>query len=187
MQRVLSITSVEINIDNHVPPHVLIHVQGKVTSTGWSNPGLEPWRYIRPPEDGVQDFDFVAEPPRGITNPVISPIAASLHVPVDIENYWGAGKPLKGVRIHSQTNSMTAALEDATPMEAAFEQNAPFPWDIFKIDLKPGSVEAPISSLVGHEARVYHAGDPVTLDFRPQRINIVLESSGTRIGRVYFG
>lgn len=186
MQRIISVENVNLQIDDHTPPHVVIHVEGKVSSSGWTSAELGAWHYIEPPADGIQDFDFTAEPPTGISLTVISPIAASLHVPVDVDNYWGTERPLKGVRIHAQSGSKEELLTNAGPIVYSFENSESLPWDAFKIG-KKGSVDDPISSLVGHFARIYHEGDAVTYDLRPQRINIALQPGTSIISRVWFG
>ena len=45
--------------------HLLITATGQVPMPGWSNPELVPYIYIQAPPDGIYDFDFVGEPPRG--------------------------------------------------------------------------------------------------------------------------
>lgn len=94
-----------------VPPPIglmlYIDVVGLVTTSGWVNGRLEPRFYIKFPEDGIQDFDFVADPPAGIALMVVSPIAAKRlewpKPPLDI---------LKGVRIHAQSNNITKHIEE---------------------------------------------------------------------------
>ena len=83
-----------------------------VPSSGWRNPQLAAWFYIRPPDDGVQDFDFVVQEPNGITLPVLLPVPATLTIGRDRENYWGDNQPLRGVRIHSESNSVEAEFAE---------------------------------------------------------------------------
>ena len=81
----------------------LITAAGTVTTTGWSDGQLEPYIYVQPPPDGIWDFVFIAEPPSGPAGDVISPIAANY--------FWLLGSfQLKGVRIHSATNSITKKI-----------------------------------------------------------------------------
>lgn len=81
----------------------LITAAGTVTTTGWSDAQLDPYIYIQPPPDGIWDFVFTARPPSGPAGDVISPIAANY--------FWLLGSfQLKGVRIHSATNSITKKI-----------------------------------------------------------------------------
>lgn len=65
--------------------------------------------------DSVQEFDLLARLPQPdtITLPVLTPIGTD-HVldPVNIEDFWGQGKPLLGVRIHSVANAKEAHLSE---------------------------------------------------------------------------
>ncbi|WP_377289172.1 I78 family peptidase inhibitor [Rhizobium sp. SG2393] len=183
MQRVRDILEVVLQIDNHTPSHVVITAVGQVTSTGWSSPSLDPWFYVDTPQDGYQDFDFTAEPPATMANMVLSTITATLHVPVDIQNYWGHEQPLRGIRIHSQRSIQEFGLHDAQPLET----NKRFPWDVFKPGQTLGSVNSPVSSLVGRPLRVYHTGDMVTQDYNPQRVNIELKPDSDEIVQITFG
>lgn len=183
MQRIYEATGIKFSFDTHTPPHLLAYVEGKVVTSGWTNPELFAWRYITAPEDGVQNFDFTAEEPSGITLQVISPISTSFHVPIDIENYWGAGKPLKGIRVHAQLGSVSADIEKDNIDTLSDDRFVPWPMSV----LKPGSLDGAISSLKGHEARVYHQGDMITFALRPQRVNIELIKGGNIIQRIWFG
>jgi hypothetical protein len=48
-----------------------------------------------------------------------------------------------------------------------------------------GSAPTQISELIGRKCRVYNEGDMYTLDYLPQRVNIVLRDA--RISKVWFG
>ena len=76
MERVLCVDSVQVAILESKPPQFAVMANGKVPSTGWTRPELSMWFYVVPPEDGIQDFDFVAEPPSGIVLPVVTPTRA---------------------------------------------------------------------------------------------------------------
>jgi hypothetical protein len=73
---------------------ILLAATGTVISSGWSNARLTPRFYIRPPADGIWDFDFMAEEPSGIVLPVTLPVAAYTE--------FGAPDWLKGLRIHAE-------------------------------------------------------------------------------------
>jgi hypothetical protein len=102
--KVLRVRSVKLALlEKSEPPQLAITAQGTVPTPGWRAPELIPYVYIQPPPDGMYDFDFVAEPPEGITPQVLTPIAVRHTVqsaPVD----------LIGVRIHASMNSQEAIL-----------------------------------------------------------------------------
>jgi hypothetical protein len=132
-QRVMSVDSASIFLLKSFPPYVGVAAHGKVPTSGWSRPSLEPWLYFVAPDDGIQDFDFIAEPPAGISFPVVLPIAAVTVIPRDPRNYWGEGKPLIGVRIHARENTLEAKLDERKELQiqanmGAITQSAPYPW-----------------------------------------------------------
>ena len=212
MQRVSSVESTSIFILKSMPPQVGIVADGKVPTSGWTDPSLEPWFYVVPPKDGIQDFDFVAEPPTGIVLQCISNISTTIILPQDPANYWGRGKPLKGVRIHARDNSVEVMLDskstcDVRNLQASTEGGeVPWPWiaarglkaegeDPFPLRrVLTGGVET-ISLgqsfvkwfFLGKVLRVYHTGDALTRDHRPDRANIELSPSTERIMDVWFG
>lgn len=93
------------------PYDLTIIAWGRAATPNWSNARLELRRYVVPPADCIQDFDFVAEPPGGIQNQVMPPIVAIFTEKQDVRSYWGEGVPLKGVRIHAGNGSVEAAAE----------------------------------------------------------------------------
>jgi hypothetical protein len=101
---IYSITSVRLALNRKNPPDLIIDADGETRSNNWTNPELQPWVYIQPPPDGIWDFDFVAEPPSRPSNPVI--------VPIQAQHVWKDLPPeVRGIRVHSETNSVTAYLE----------------------------------------------------------------------------
>lgn len=101
------IESVDLILAKSNPPNLVIDAHGEASSNGWTEPELQPWIYIVPPEDGVYDFDFVASPPRSADNPVITPIQAH-HV------WESLPDDVRGIRVHTATNSVTAWLRPCT-------------------------------------------------------------------------
>jgi hypothetical protein len=188
MQRIMKATGVDISIIKTKPPKILITATGEVTTTGWTNPSLEPWFYLLAPEDGIQDFDFVAEPPTGPAGEKITPIAAQLLVDLDPDNYWGEGKPLRGVRIHSRSKeTIEGTIGKDGPRLLEGGDLHPWPWSrLREAQLNANTLDSPIRDLLGRFARVYHTGDPITMDWRPDRANIELDASNF-IARVWFG
>src|SRR4051812_655712 len=98
MSRIFDVNFSEISLLNTNPQTILITADGRANSSGWKNPSLAPWFYVVPPDDGIQDMDFIAEEPSGIALTVMTPIATSEVLSVDPSNYWGEGRPLNGVR-----------------------------------------------------------------------------------------
>ena len=76
---------------------LLIVAEGEVSSTGWTNPQLVPYTCVQPPSDGTREFAFAADPPQGISQPVLTPIRAEFIV-TNVPDW------LTGVRVHAKTN-----------------------------------------------------------------------------------
>jgi hypothetical protein len=124
--KILAINTV--SLANTSQGRVVIASTGTVTTSGWGNAQLQPRIYLRPPVDGLWDWDFVADAPKGFVLQVISPIAAqteSLSAPD-----W-----FKGVRIHASTNAMEQGVHELlsnklTGAEVVFGSNGvdPIPW-----------------------------------------------------------
>ncbi|HEY0437128.1 MAG TPA: hypothetical protein VGC92_10835, partial [Phenylobacterium sp.] len=90
---------------------------GLAPTTGWTHPRLSPYVYIKPPADGVWDFDFVADAPAGIVADVLTPVAAA----------WFGIAPdwCKGVRVHAADNQLAAAAELAEKLTTALRPPGP--------------------------------------------------------------
>lgn len=176
-RRVLAVTQVDVQLQKSAPPTLVIVASGSVPSSNWTDPSLEPWRYVLPPEDGVQDFDFVAKPPIGTAFTVVLPIIAEARGVINADDYWGPGQPLCGVRVHARGDSI----------EASFAEH-PMPPDA--LTPAPGQAKTggagTTESLIGKALRVYNTGDPLTFDLRSGRANIK-HGPGRRISRVWFG
>lgn len=85
------------------PPTLVVSALGAVPTGGWTKGRLEPRYYVEFPSDGIQDFDFVADPPEGMATMVITPITGSVQWP-------GYPQALRGVRVHSASNAIEAML-----------------------------------------------------------------------------
>ncbi|MFZ5739647.1 hypothetical protein BJ123_102222 [Rhodopseudomonas thermotolerans] len=184
MQRVLEVTSVDLSLVKTKPPQIHIVTHGTVPTSGWKHPRLSPWFYIRPPDDGIQDFDFVADAPTGIVLPMITTIVAEATIPRDPEDYWGPCKALRGVRIHARTNTKEASFNAAEDLAQAISlfrgDDDPIPWLIV-------TATASDCDLTGKVLRVYHTGDGITDDYRTDRGNIELDPKTERVVRVWCG
>lgn len=72
---------------------LVITATGEVPTGGYSSPKLERVTYVKMPDDGIQDFTFVATPPDGPATQVISRVEARTRWS-DVPDW------VKGVRIH---------------------------------------------------------------------------------------
>jgi hypothetical protein len=120
--KIYCIDSVDLALIKTSPPGLIVSVRGRATSSGWSDARLAEYVYLRPPADGVQDFDVVAERPAPGTVVLREPTPITAErtlAPIDVTNYWGPGLPLKGVRCHAVANSKIALLEAQQGMPAA--------------------------------------------------------------------
>lgn len=101
--RVYCIDSVDISIVKTNPLGLQVDVDGKVTSTGWSGLALQFFVYITPPADGIYEADMVGEPPDRISLPVLTSFShRQVRAPFPDD--------LKGLKVYSATNSVTAML-----------------------------------------------------------------------------
>jgi hypothetical protein len=136
--RIYRVDSVTISVIKTNPPRLHIYVQGTAATSGWSSPRLRPFVYVQPPPDGIWDFDFVAEPPTGITLPVLTPIQAQIN--------WPDAK-INGVRIHAVSNyveKMRSGAKEFPPIESKGE-GEPFPFS----DAHDGDSPFPLHKVVG--------------------------------------
>lgn len=102
----MSVVKIDLTLLKSHPPQLVIVASGFVSTSGWKNGRLEPRFYINFPSDGIQDFDFVADPPDGMALMVISPIVAK---PIE----WASPPEyVRGVRIHSQSNKIEALIDN---------------------------------------------------------------------------
>ena len=60
---IYAITNVQLATVSDVPDQLDIHVEGVVTSGGWTQPMLVAQQYVSAPPDGIYDFTFYATPP----------------------------------------------------------------------------------------------------------------------------
>lgn len=99
---------------------LIIHAIGRTATTSWSGGLLSQCVYLTPPSDGIQEYDFLAEQPKPdapVLN-VLTPISAHIEVPnKDIENYWGKGNALKGIRTNAVSNTKTVVVSSKSTAE----------------------------------------------------------------------
>jgi hypothetical protein len=122
--RILEVTSA--SVVRATGGTTIIVSEGMVTTTGWRNAELQPRIYLRPPSDGIWDWDFVATPPQGIVLQVLTRIAVQSvnFVPPD----W-----MRGVRVHGSSNSEETMFAESVTSALAGTLRDPgdvFPWVI---------------------------------------------------------
>lgn len=105
--RIYQVGKVTLGVQESMPPRLLITAQGIASTPGWGNPRLEPLADNLAP-DGYAEFEFVADPPEGPIIQVLSPISASL----SWAGYGELRDRVKGVRVSSSTNEVSAPLRD---------------------------------------------------------------------------
>jgi hypothetical protein len=87
------------------PPQLAVSTHGIASTRGWTQPRLIPHEYDEPPEDGIIEYDFVADPPETRAQRIVTPISSS---------YFTCPIPdwVKGVRVIAEKNSETMFLAD---------------------------------------------------------------------------
>ena len=114
---------------------ITVETTGMVNTGGWSDAELAAWSYIKPPEDGILDFDLMARmpPDSAMVTMAFEDLSASVSGPMPP---W-----VRGVRIHASSNSVEVLL-DAIPtqmssptMDAEGDLKAdevrPWPWKFY--------------------------------------------------------
>ena len=105
---ILEVQNVKLTVYKTEPATLHILAEGVVPTPGYKNPTLAPYVYIQFPPDGIWDFSFMADQPDGIVQQVLQPICATY--------IWeGYPEKLKGVRVHSSTNSVEALIGEYAP------------------------------------------------------------------------
>jgi len=102
MAQLYSVQDVSFHINKSNPASLVVFASGLASSSGWSDAALVQRQYVSEPADGIQDFDFVGEPPTGISLMVLSPISGTGEIQLET---W-----MKGVRVHSASNEMSVLL-----------------------------------------------------------------------------
>jgi hypothetical protein len=101
--RVYSIDGLNVSIVKTYPPGLQVHVEGQVSSSEWAKLSLHYFIYITPPADGIYEADMVGEPPADLSVPTLSPFSHDeMRTPLP--------EDLKGLKVYSATNSVTAKL-----------------------------------------------------------------------------
>ena len=100
---IYELTVLEAHIHKTNPPRLHVKATGNASSGGHTNPRLERRVYVKFPEDGIQEYDFLIDVPEGPSSDDIKS-----HT---VEDQWeDFPKELKGVRVYGKTNSMEKIL-----------------------------------------------------------------------------
>ena len=105
-QQVMAVHDVNIAILKSMPPQIVVSAIGTVSTGGWSEPQLVPYIYVKPPEDGIQDYDFVATPPSGYAIQVLLPVFGS-YGPEEYPDW------MVGARVHSASGAVETLFSDS--------------------------------------------------------------------------
>jgi hypothetical protein len=100
---IYKVDSVTITYIKKNPPEYRIDATGKTRTAGWSSPNLSGVVYVQAPLDGIYDYNFVAEPPSGVSVQVETPISAQ-------KALGKMPKGFRGVRVHASSNKREALL-----------------------------------------------------------------------------
>lgn len=169
ISKIYSVDTVHLTLINTELSRLVVCAEGRAVSTGWRSPLLSPHIYLTPPKDGIQDYEFLADPPDGIVLPVLTPMHVDLVIdPIDVANHWGADQPLKGVRIHAVANTKAApigeqrgmpgaSVHDATPTYPPVMPEGPS----FETDIKPLFRQRDVSAMVLFRGWSLHVYDDV--------------------------
>jgi hypothetical protein len=114
-------------------PSLFLAATGEVPTSGWSGENLSPRYYVSPPQDGIWDFDFTADPPSGIVLDVVLPV-----------NAFRFGHPadwVRGVRVHAgkdgnqfiEAKIAKGTIVDPAKMQARIQQ--PKATDIYQLEV----------------------------------------------------
>jgi len=98
-KKVPTVVSLDLNTSEADPQVLSILATGEVPTTGWSDGTLVKYEYFIFPLDGIQEYDFVANPPSGGSGQVISRIPG-----IAVQD-----KPpeLRGIKVYGSQNEMT--------------------------------------------------------------------------------
>lgn len=82
----------------------IMEVTGEVPTGGYKEPMLIKVEYVKQPDDGIQDFNFVATKPEGIVTQAVTKISARYDWKGDLPAW------IKGVRIHGAGDGIKTVM-----------------------------------------------------------------------------
>jgi hypothetical protein len=114
--KIYSVKSVTVIKVSNEPLKLHVHAIGAVSSTGWTHLRLE--SVASAEGDTVLDYAFEADPPEGISAPVILPAAAGVSIQPK--------HSVDAIIVSSRTNSITVHASEFIDPSAASAQPQPF-------------------------------------------------------------
>lgn len=96
--RIVQLSTFRVDLPNFgLNPVNAVLAVGEFTSGGWTRAFISPRRYVQPPQDGIWDFDLVAE--RSLSpHTLILTYLASVQI-------WHFEEGDKGIRVYSSTSA----------------------------------------------------------------------------------
>lgn len=115
LKLIMRVDEVKVNILplQKQSPCLYISAQGVVSSTGWEAPQLAPVETDCP--KSFRCFEFVAKPPTGITNPVITPVSADYK----LENW----QHVKKIKVIAKENSIIVPVKKPGQLKTSQRQD----------------------------------------------------------------
>jgi len=113
MSTILSVEEVTYALEKSLPPNLIVSAVGTVNSGGWSKFELARVEHVTVPSDKIQEFSFEGKAPTGIVTHALVPnnMAHARIEEIDIENYWGLGLALTGVRVVASSNALEKKIK----------------------------------------------------------------------------
>ncbi|UCH97801.1 MAG: hypothetical protein JSV88_13370 [Candidatus Aminicenantes bacterium] len=113
LKLIMRVDEVNLEILPSKVPQLYISAEGVVSSTGWQDPQLVPVDTNCP--KSFKCFEFVAKPPTGITNPVITHVSADYKL-----EDW---QHVKKIKVIAKTNSIIKAVEKPEKLKTSQRQD----------------------------------------------------------------
>jgi phenylpyruvate tautomerase PptA (4-oxalocrotonate tautomerase family) len=84
---------------------LVVTVTGQVPTGGWTDPRLTRRTYIKPPADGIYDYDLTAVRPAGAATQVISTVKTT-------HRWTDPPSDIKGIRVHGVADGVKTVKFD---------------------------------------------------------------------------
>jgi hypothetical protein len=92
-ETVKEITDVTWEFEKGDKPVLVVTVTGQVPTGGWTDAKLIRRTYIKPPADGIYDYDLTADRPTGVVTQATSKVKAT-------DRWTTPPTDIKGIRVH---------------------------------------------------------------------------------------
>jgi hypothetical protein len=98
---VKKVLSVDTKLEVTKPPVLIVTAVGEVPTGGWTGARLTRRTYIKPPADGVYEYDLTAVPPTGAATQAISKVKAK-------DEWKDPPEGVKGVKVYGVGDGIKA-------------------------------------------------------------------------------